>query len=76
MVIKSKIEKSKAMYELLSTAYSITYRGANSPYREKKWRLEDHAGALGHNEDLSNMFLEVVAYERQYCKYSNLNSYS
>jgi hypothetical protein len=65
--IERKLEKPKAMYEALSTAYSLVYRGAKSPFSEK-WSLEDHLVALGNNEELGCLLHEVVEYDRRYCK--------
>ncbi|KAE9367967.1 hypothetical protein N431DRAFT_514601 [Stipitochalara longipes BDJ] len=60
-------EKSKAMYEALTTGYSLVYRGAKSPY-SKKWKMEGCGDALENDNELSNLFLEVVKYDRQYCE--------
>jgi hypothetical protein len=60
-------KKSLAMYEALSTAYSLIYRGAKSPF-SKKWSLDDHLGAFGNDRKLSDLFLEVVKNEREFCK--------
>jgi len=74
-----KREKSKAMYDVLTTAYSLVYRGTRSPY-STKWKskdyLEDHPGVLGNNRELSDLFREVVRYDKQYCKQDTLAKYS
>lgn len=65
--ISLRKQKSLAMYEALSTAYSLVYRGAKSPF-SKKWSLHDHLGAFGNDRKLSGLFLEVVEYDREICK--------
>jgi hypothetical protein len=67
------------MYDVLTTAYSLVYRGTRSPY-STKWKsrdyLEDHPGVLGNNRELSDLFREVVRYDKQYCKQDTLAKYS
>jgi hypothetical protein len=74
-----RIEKSKAMYDALTTAYSLVYRGTRSPY-STKWKskdyLEDHPGILGNNRELYDLFHEVVRYDKQYCKQDTPAKYS
>jgi hypothetical protein len=65
--INRKREKAKAMYEAVTTAYSLIYSGAKSPY-SSEWRVEDHLGAFGDSKKLSQLFCEVIHYDKEFCK--------
>ncbi|KAN0095195.1 hypothetical protein V8E51_015906 [Hyaloscypha variabilis] len=60
-------DKSKAMYEVLVTEYSLVYSGAKSPY-SKRWKIKDCLDALGYNSELFGLFLEVRNGDWQYCE--------
>jgi len=60
------------MYEALTTAYSLVYSGAKSPY-SRKWEIKDYLGAFGDKRELSELFVEVMKYDKQFCK-PNLSS--
>jgi hypothetical protein len=62
-----KAEKPKAMYEALTTAYSLIYSGAKNAF-SIEWRAEDCLGAFGNDRELSNLFVKVMNYDREYCK--------
>jgi hypothetical protein len=58
-----KREKPKAMYEALTTAYSLVYSGAKSPY-SKRWSVKDYLGDFGNDMELSQLFVEVMIYDK------------
>jgi hypothetical protein len=70
--VKIRKEKSKAMYEALTTGYSMVYRGQSSPY-SPEWRLEDHREALGNNKDLIESFKKITIAEKDFCKFQIIN---
>jgi hypothetical protein len=55
------------MYDVLTAAYSLVYRGSKSPY-SKRWREEDSLSSLGYNVELKDLFIKVRNYDRQYCE--------
>jgi hypothetical protein len=59
-------EKFKAMYEAVTTAHSLVYSGAKSPF-SSKWRVEDHLD-FGNNIELSQLFREVIDRDKKFCK--------
>jgi hypothetical protein len=65
--INNRKEKHKAMYEALTTAYSMVYSKSSSPY-SPEWCLEDHRKALGNNEHLIDLLKEVMITERNFCE--------
>ncbi|PVH69845.1 hypothetical protein DL98DRAFT_521961 [Cadophora sp. DSE1049] len=67
-----RIEKSKAMYEALTTGYSMVYRGTTSPY-SPEWRLEEHYQAFYNDENLAMIFLKIIREERK--KYEKYRDY-
>jgi hypothetical protein len=62
------MEKPKAMYAALATAYSLVYSGARSPY-SNKWKAKNYRGAFGNNRELSKLFVEVMKYDKNFCKH-------
>jgi hypothetical protein len=66
-----RMEKSKAMYEALTTGYSMVYRGTTSPY-SPGWRLEEHYQAFHNDENLAMIFLKIIREERKKCKLGSL----
>ena len=68
-----RIEKSKAMYEALTTGCSMVYRGTTSPY-SPQWRLEEHYQAFHNDENLAMIFLKIIREERKKCKLGSLKS--
>jgi hypothetical protein len=55
------------MYDVLATAYSLVYSGSKSPY-SNKWKVKDYLGAFGGNKELCRLFVEVIKYDKKFCK--------
>lgn len=64
--VNRRREKSQAMYEALTTSYSLVYRGAASPY-SPEWRVEDHRDAFGNDDDLADLFLKLTLEDKRFC---------
>jgi hypothetical protein len=66
MMIRKR-EKPKAMYDALTTVYSLVYRGNASPY-SRKWRVEDCGDAFGKENELAHLFVEVMKQDKSFCE--------
>ena len=60
------------MYEALTAAYSLVYRGFPSPY-SPDWCIEGLFDAFGSCKHLPQLFLKVIQMDRQFCEFSALN---
>jgi hypothetical protein len=69
-----RIEKPKAMYDALTTGYSIVYRGSSSPL-STQWRMEDHHDAFGKDKRLETLFEKLIIEEKDFSVLTSPFSY-
>jgi len=55
------------MYDTMTRHYAHIFRGTLSPFDED-WKPEDHAAALGNDEDLIAKFEAVKLTEEKHCE--------
>jgi len=62
--INRRRDKHKAMYDALTTAYSLIYSGSKSPH-SKNWKEKDNLSFLGDNFELKDLFIGVRDHDRR-----------
>lgn len=61
-------EKQKAMYEAMTTGYSLVYRGTVSPY-SPAWCIERHLHSFHGYDHLKHTFLHLKDVDKKFCEY-------
>jgi hypothetical protein len=62
------------MYDTTTRHYRHVFRGTLSPFDED-WKLEEHAEALGNDEELITMFEAVKLAEEDHCESEPVNTF-
>ena len=62
-----RYEKAQKMYDTKTRHYRHVFRGTLSPFDED-WKIEDHAAALGNDEELIRRLEEFKLAEEQHCE--------